>query len=115
MPAAQSVEFVAADFYVELLHGNESGERGDFILRRKDDVDHTDRLREAKLFKFREALGQHIFLVEVHARIRNSLVEGNFRRPLRDGVSALRAFVQADVHGVDFVDNIRGAFYEQVG
>src|SRR5271169_2361899 len=54
VPAAQAVKFIAADFHVEILHGNEFGERGDLVLRRENDVDRTDRIREAEFLQLRE-------------------------------------------------------------
>ncbi len=42
-------------------------------------------------------------------------VEGNFRRPLRDGVVAFRAFVEANLRGENFVALVGGAFDQQIG
>ena len=53
--------------------------------------------------------------VAIDARARNRLVVGHVRRPLRNRVAALRAFEQANLHGLDRVEHFRGALGEQIG
>src|SRR5580692_3281297 len=115
MPTTQPVEFITADFYIERLHWNEARQSGDFILSREHHVGRADRIGKTKLLKFRETLGEGKRLVTVDPRIGDGLVKGNFRRPLRNGVITLTAFVQTDLNGNNFVKLIRGALNEKIG
>src|SRR5579871_2158088 len=114
-PAAEAVEFVAANFYVEVAHGDEAGEGGDFVLRGEDDVGRADWLGKRKFFQFREAFGHAELVVAVDARAGDGFVVGDFGRPLRDGVVAFAAFIETDLYGMDFVEELGGAFDEQIG
>ena len=89
VPAAKAVEFVAANFHVEVLHRDGVRKRGDFILSSEDDVDGADGVGEAELFELGEALGQMEFFLAIDARVRDCFVEGDFGGPLRDGIIAL--------------------------
>src|SRR5271157_442749 len=115
VPAAQAVKFVAADFYIEVLHGDEVRKRGDFILGGKDDVGGADGIGEAELFELGKALGQVKCFVAINARARNRFIERNFGRPLRDGIVALRAFVEADLYRLDFAEEFGGTHCKQIG
>jgi len=115
VPAAEAIELVAADFDVHIIHGDEVGKGGDFILRGEDNVDGADRIREAEFFKFREAFGQRELLVAINARIGDGLVERDGGRPLRDGVFAFTALVEPDLDAMDFVEKVGGALDEQIG
>jgi hypothetical protein len=115
VPAAQTIKFVAADFDVEVAHGDEVRKSSDFILRGENDVGGADGIGETEFFELGETFGEQKFLVAVDAGMGDRLVEGNFRGPLGDGVFALAAFVETDVHGVDFVEEIGGALDEKVG
>jgi len=114
-PAAEAIEFVASDFDVEVMHGDEVGKRGDFILSGQDDIGRADGIRETEFFEFGEALGKKKSLFSVNARIGDGFVERNLGGPLRDGIVALAALVEADVDGVYFVEEIGGAFDEEIG
>lgn len=115
VPAAQTIKFVAADFDVEVAHGDEVRKSSDFILRRENDIGGADGMGEAEFFELGETFGEQKFLVAVDTGMGDGLVEGNFRGPLGDGVFALAPFVETDVHGVDFVEEIGGALDEKVG
>jgi|SRR5579859_18162 len=115
VPATQAVDFIAADFDVEIAHGDEAGQRGDFVLRVQDDASGSNRIDEAKFFYFRKSLGEREFSFAVDARVRDGFVEGDFRRPLRNGVVAFAAFVKANLDGDDFVEKIGGALDEKIG
>ena len=65
--------------------------------------------------EFREALGQVEFFMAINARARNRFVEGNFGRPLGDGVSRFLTFIKANLYGMDFVEEFGRAFCEQIG
>src|SRR5215469_16964918 len=115
VPAAQPVEFISADLYVQFSQGNELGQRCNLVLRGKYHGRYTDRFREPELLELRKSLRQAILLVPVNPRMGGGLVEGNLRRPLRDGVTALAALIQADVDRMHFVEQVGGAPYKQVG
>src|SRR5256885_986114 len=51
----------------------------------------------------------------VDPRVRNGFVERGFGRPLRDGVVAFTAFVEANLDRSDFIEKVGGAFDEKVG
>ncbi len=90
-------------------------QRGHLILRRKHDASGANRLHEPELLHFGKTLPQLKLSVSIDSRVRNRFVKRYFRRPLRDGVITLAAFIQADVHGLDFVHCVRRAFHKQVG
>src|SRR2546430_11871109 len=115
VPTPEAVDFVAADFDVEVAHANEARQRGDFILSAEDDAGHAHGVDETKFLNFRKALGELEFSLAVDPRVRNGFVERDFGRPLRDGVVAFAAFVEADLDRVDFVEEIGSAFDEKVG
>jgi len=115
VPAAKPVDFVSADFDVEIAHGNEARQSGDFILSAKDDAGCADRVQKAKFFNFRKAPGEFESAGAIDARMGHRFIERDFRRPLRDGVVAFAAFVEADLDGKDFVEHVGGAFDEKVG
>ena len=115
VPAAEAVEFVAADLDVEIVHGNEAGKRGDFILRGEDHVGLADGIGEAEFFEFGKALGEVEFLVAVDTGMGDGLIEGNFRGPLGNGVFAFAALVKANVNGMDLVEQFGGTFDEEIG
>src|SRR5262249_5441347 len=82
VPAAQPIEFIAADLDVHLLHGD-SGRKGcDFVLRGQEDGDGSNGRRESELLWFREALLEAEGAVPVDAREGNGFVEGDLRGPL---------------------------------
>ena len=115
VPAAQAVEFIAADFHVHIVHGNEVGKRGDLVLRGEDDVRGADGIGEAEFFEFSETLGEGELFIAVDARIGDGLVKSDSGRPLGDGIFALAAFVEADVNGMDFIEQVGGALDEEIG
>src|SRR5260221_14373450 len=115
VPAAKPIDFVAADFDVEITHGNEARQSGNFILSTQDDTGCADRVQEAKFFNFRKALGELESAVAIDARMGHRFVERNFRRPLRDGVVAFAAFVKTNLDRSDFIEKVRGAFDEKIG
>src|SRR5690349_7141449 len=115
VPAAKPVDFVPADFDVEIMHRNEAWQCGDFVLSTQDDTGCADRVQEAKFFNFGKALGEFESAAAIDARMQDCFIERDFRRPLRDGVVAFTAFVEADLDGKDFVEKIGGAFDEKVG
>ncbi len=115
MPAPQPVDFVPADFYIQVPHRDEVRQRGHLILRGEDDARGPNRVWEAEFFDFRKALAQLKLSVAIDARVGDCLIERYFRRPLRDGIVALTAFIQADMHGLDFVQQFRGALRKQIG
>src|SRR6266478_10036462 len=98
VPAAQAVEFVTTDFDVHVVHGHKIGQRAYFVLRSQNYVRGADRVREAEFFQLGKTLAHAESAVAIHARAGNGFVEGNFRGPLRDGVVAFSAFVEANVH-----------------
>src|SRR5258708_27175898 len=93
VPAAKAVDFVAADFDVEVAHGNEARQSGDFILSAEHDASGAYRVHEAKFLNFRKTFSESEFPLAIDARVRDGFVERYFRRPLRDGVLAFAAFV----------------------
>ena len=115
VPAAKPVDFVSADFDVEIMHRNEAWQCGDFVLSTQDDTGCANRVEEAKFFNFGKTLGEFESAAAIDARMRDGFIERDFRRPLRDGVVAFTAFVEADLDGEDFVEKIGGAFDEKVG
>src|SRR6266852_2489876 len=114
VPAPQPVDFVSADLNVEFPHGNEMRQRGHFVLRSEDDARVSNRIEEAEFFDFRKALSQMKFSIAIDTRVRDRLIERYFRRPLRDGIVALAAFIQPDVHGMYFVQRFRRVLHKQV-
>ncbi len=114
VPAAQAVEFVTTDFHVHVLHRDKVGQRAYFILSCQNHVGSADRLREAEFFEFREALSHVESSVSIDARAGNSFVKSHFGRPLRNGIFAFRAFVEADLHGLHFVQHFRGALDQDI-
>src|SRR5262249_31008854 len=59
--------------------------------------------------------GQFELSCPIDTRVGNGFVEGDFRRPLRDGVVAFATFVETDLHGQDFVEHFRSPFGEEIG
>ena len=114
MPAAKAVNFIAADFDVEIAHRNEARKRSNFVLRGEYDASGSHRVHEAELFNFRKTPGQFEFSPAVDARVGNGLVEGNFGRPLRNGVVAFAAFVKADLDAKDFVQHVGSALDQKI-
>src|SRR5882762_10653162 len=92
VPASQPVDFVSADLYVELPHGDEAGKSGHFVLGGQDHSHGPKGVWEPEFLDFRETLAQLKFSVAIDARVRDRLVERYFRRPLRNGIVALAAF-----------------------
>src|SRR5437762_112474 len=115
VPAAKAVDFVAADFDVEIAHANEAWQRGDFILSAEDDAGCAHGVDKAKFLNFRKALGKLEFSLAVDPRVRNGFVERDFRRPLRDGVVAFAAFVKTNLDRSDFIEKVGSAFDEKIG
>ena len=114
VPAPQPVDFVAADFYVHFLQLQKIGNGADFILRREDDGCLADRRRKTEFFPFAETLAEPEPAVAHDARKGNGLIEGNFRGPLRNGIIAFDAFVQANVNRVHGVHHRGGASHEEI-
>ncbi len=114
MPASQPVDLIPADLYVELPHGNEVRQRGHFVLCRKHHARAADGIGKAKFLNLRKALSQLKLSISIDLRVRDGLVERYFRRPLGDGIVALAAFIQPDVHRFDFIEEVSGALHEQI-
>ncbi len=114
VPATQPVNFIATDLYIEITHGNVIWQCGHFILCRKHHIGGPNRLGKSEFLQFGETLAKLEFSLAVDARIGNGLVEGDFRRPLGNGVVTFAALVEPDVHGMDFVEKFRGAFDEKI-
>ncbi len=115
VPTAQAVDFIAADFDVEVAHTDEARQRGDFVLSAEDDAGRAHGVDETKFLNFGKALGELEFSLAVDSRVRNGFVERNFGRPLRDGVVAFAALVKTDLDRSDFIEQIGGALYKKVG
>jgi len=115
VPAAEAVEFVAADFHVHVGHGDEVGKSCDFILCGEDDIGGADGVGETKLFEFGETLGKGELFVAVDAWIGDGFVESDSGRPLGDRIFAFAAFVKTDVDGMHFVEQVGSALDEEVG
>src|SRR5712675_290241 len=79
VPAAQSVEFVAPDFHVHALHRNKVWQGSNFILRRKNDVRVSDRVRKTEFLQLRKALLHPEFSGTINSGIGNGLIETAFR------------------------------------
>src|SRR4029077_7761805 len=105
---------VAADFCIELAHGNEARQRGDLVLRSEHHPRHADRIHKAEFLDFRKSLCELEFSIAIDARLRNGFVEGNLRRPLRDGVLAFRALGEAKLRGQYFIAKISGSLDEKI-
>jgi len=65
-------------------------------------------------FQSRKALSQLKLSISIDLRVRDGLVKRYFRRPLGDGIVALAAFIQPDVHRCDFIEEVGGALHEQI-
>ena len=115
VPAAEAVEFIAADLDVEFAHGDEIGKRGDFVLGGENHVGGADGIGETEFFEFGEAFREIELLIAINARVGNGFVKGDLRRPLRDRVFAFATLVKTDVDGVNFVEKLGGAFDEKIG
>src|SRR5260370_18650537 len=100
MPASQPVNFVSADLYIELPHRDEMRQRGHLVLCGEDDTRGSNRFWEAEFFDFRKAPAKPKLSISINARMRDRLAEGYLRRPLRDGIVPLSAFIQPYAHGL---------------
>jgi len=69
VPAAKPVDFVSADFDIEINHANEARQSGDFVLSTQDDAGCANRIQESKFFNFGKALGEFESAVTIDARM----------------------------------------------
>ena len=91
------------------------GQRRDFVLSGEHDARDANGVHEAEFFDFRKAFGEREFPVAIDARMGDGFIEGDFRRPLRNGIVALAALVEIEVCADDFVQHFRGTLDEQIG
>src|SRR5258707_13593895 len=98
MPPPQPVDFVPADFYIQVPHRDEMRQRGHFILRGEDRAHGPNGVREAEFFDLRKTIAQLEFPVAIHTWVGDSLIERYFRRPLRDVLVALAALLPPHLH-----------------
>src|SRR6266568_4632133 len=90
------------------------GQRGHFILGSKHHAYAANRVRKTKFLHLGKTSAQLKSSVAIDARMRDGFVEGNLRRPLRNRIVALTAFIEADVHLLDFVLQIGGPLHQQI-
>ncbi len=69
MPASEPVDFIPADFYIQIPHGDETGQRGYFVLRRKYHTCRADRIGKSKLLNFGKSFAQLKLSISIDLRV----------------------------------------------
>src|SRR5690349_451386 len=114
VPPAEALNFVAADFGVEITHGSEVRKSGYFILSGEVDPRGSHRIEKTKLLRVGETFGEVEASFPVNTRTRGGLVERYDGGPLRNGIVAFAALVEADMCPVDLVEQVGGALHKQI-
>jgi hypothetical protein len=90
-------------------------QRADFILSHQHHVYPADGRREMERLPFAEAARQAEPAIAHHPRSRYRFVKRALRRPLRDPVGALGAFIEPDIDALHLVHHLGRARRQQVG
>src|SRR5258708_672016 len=103
VPAPRPLILMPADFYIQVPHRDEMRQRGYLVLGCENEARRPNGVRKAEFFDLRKAFAKPKLSISINARMRDRFVERYLRRPLRDGIVTLAAFIQADMHGLHFV------------
>ena len=112
--AAQALEIVTADLDVQLAQLEEARQRDDLVLRGQQHAGRADGAGKAEHLAVSEALAEAEAAVAIDGRARHRLVERRVGRPLRHRLVAAGALVEADVDGVELVEQVGAARDQQV-
>src|SRR5258708_29838336 len=112
VPAPQPVNLIPADFYIQVPHRDEMRQRGYLVLGCENDARRPNGVRKAEFFDLRKAFAKPKLSISINARMRDRFVERYLRRPLRDGIVTLAAFIQPNMYRLGFARSFRGSHHK---